>query len=99
LRKIASTARRLFWVLLLFIILSIVSFPFSSRWRPSSRVSSWESVQTDMRQQNFPRALAEAQTLVAREPGYYYGHAFLGAIYLAMGDLTNAETSYSMAYN
>ena len=39
-----------------------------------------------------------AQALVARQPDYYYGHAYLGAIYLAMGDVTNAETQYSRAY-
>lgn len=38
-----------------------------------------------------------AQALVRRQPDYYYGHAYLGAIYLAMGDVTNAEMQYSWA--
>ena len=51
-----------------------------------------------MSRQDFPAALSMAQALVARQPDYYYGHAYLGAIYLAMGDVTNAETQYSRAY-
>ena len=51
-----------------------------------------------MRQQDFPKALSVAQALVARQPNYYYGQAYLGAIYLAMGDVTNAEIHYSRAY-
>ena len=51
-----------------------------------------------MRDQDFPAALSMAQALVARQPNYYYGHAYLGAIYLAMGDVTNAEAQYSRAY-
>jgi len=39
-----------------------------------------------------------AQTLVARQPDYYYGQGYLGAIYLAIGDVTNAESHYLRAY-
>ena len=39
-----------------------------------------------------------AQTLASRQPNYYYGHAYLRAIYLAMDDVTNAEAQYSQAY-
>ena len=51
-----------------------------------------------MRQQDFAKALAEAQALVAAQPNYYYGHAYLGAIYLAIGNVTNAHTHYLRAY-
>ena len=51
-----------------------------------------------MDHQDFPAALSMAQALTARQPDYYYGHAFLGSIYLAMGDVTNSETQYSRAY-
>ena len=39
-----------------------------------------------------------ANTLVERQPNYYYGQAYLGAIYVAVGDLTNAESHYLRAY-
>jgi cytochrome c-type biogenesis protein CcmH/NrfG len=39
-----------------------------------------------------------AQTLVQRQPDYYYGHSYLGAIYLAMDDVTNAHAQYLRAY-
>ena len=38
------------------------------------------------------------QALVAAQPNYYYGHAYLGEIYLAMGDVTNAEAQYLRAH-
>jgi cytochrome c-type biogenesis protein CcmH/NrfG len=98
LRKVTSWGRRVFWLLLLLLIVSILSYPISRRPRSASRPGSWESVTTAVRQQDFQTALAEAQALVAQEPSYYYGHAYLGAIYLAMGDVTNAELHYSRAY-
>ena len=51
-----------------------------------------------MKQQDFPKALAEAQALVTCQPNYYYGEAYLGLIYLAMGDLTNSEVHYLRSY-
>jgi cytochrome c-type biogenesis protein CcmH/NrfG len=39
-----------------------------------------------------------AQALIARQPDYAYGHAYLGYVYLVMDDLTNAEAEYARAY-
>jgi cytochrome c-type biogenesis protein CcmH/NrfG len=39
-----------------------------------------------------------AQGNVARQPSDYYGHSYLGYIYLAMGDVTNSEAEYLRAY-
>jgi tetratricopeptide (TPR) repeat protein len=50
-----------------------------------------------MSRQDFPAALSMAQSLVARQPNYDYGHTYLGYIYLAMNDITNAETQYLQA--
>ena len=98
LRGVRSIGRRLFWLLLLLLIVSVLAFPISRRSWSASSVASWDSVTTAMRQQDFPKALAEAQGLVAQQPNYYYGHAYLGAIYLAIGDVTNAEAQYSRAF-
>jgi cytochrome c-type biogenesis protein CcmH/NrfG len=99
LRKLRATARWVLWLIAASVIFGVVSFPFSSRYRPASLVTSWESVQTDMRRQDFPRALAEANALVTKEPNYYYGEAFLGAIHLAMGNVSEAEAHYKRAYD
>ena len=98
LRGVRSIGRRVCWLLLLLLIVSIFAFPIPRRWRSASTAASWESVNTAMTAQDFRKALAEAQALVAQQPNYYYGHAYLGAIYLAIGDVTNAQSHYLRAY-
>jgi tetratricopeptide (TPR) repeat protein len=90
--------KRVFYVILVFIILGSVPAFYAGFTRGLSKADSWDQVTTAMRRQDFPRALSMGQALVARQPDYYYGHAYLGAIYLAMGDVTNAEAQYSRAY-
>ena len=90
--------KRVFYVILVFIILGALPAFYAGFTRGYSQVNSWDRVRTAMSRQDFPAALSIAQALVARQPDYYYGHAYLGAIYLAMGDVTNAETQYSRAY-
>ena len=68
------------------------------RQKPPEPDNSWTAVQTAMRELDYSRALTLAQANVARQPGDYYGHSYLGVIYLAMGDLTNSEAEYSQAY-
>ena len=97
-RKLTSLSRRMFYLVLFLLIFAIIFVPVSRPPRTSSRSPSWEQVTTAMRQQDFPKALSVAQALVARQPNYYYGQVFLGAIYLAMGDVTNAEVHYLRAY-
>jgi tetratricopeptide (TPR) repeat protein len=63
----------------------------------SPQADSWERVRTAMSRQDFQSALSMAQSLVARQPNDYYGHSYLGYVYLAMGDVTNAETEYFKA--
>ena len=96
LRQLTSLSRRMFYLVLFLLILAIIFVV--SRPPRTSRSPSWEQVTTAMRQQDFPKALSVAQALVARQPNYYYSHAYLGAIYLAMGDVTNAEIHYLRAY-
>src|SRR5207244_4237749 len=87
LRRVRSIGRGALWLLSLLLVVSVLTFPMSRRSRSTSTAASWESVNTAMRQQNFPKAMAEAQALVAQQPNYYYGHGYLGAIYLATGDI------------
>ncbi len=39
-----------------------------------------------------------AKWLVDRQPDYAYGHAYLGYVYLARGELGSAESEYLRAY-
>ena len=88
--------KRIFYAMLVVFILACIPAFIAGFTHDSS--DSWERVTTAMRHQNFPAALSMAQALVRQQPDYYYGHAYLGAIYLAMGDVTNAEVQYSRAY-
>ena len=88
--------KRIFYVILVVFILACIPPFIVGSTRDSS--ASWDRVTTAMRHQNFPAALSMAQSLVRQQPDYYYGHAYLGAIYLAMDDVTNAQTQYLRAY-
>jgi cytochrome c-type biogenesis protein CcmH/NrfG len=90
--------KRVFCLILVFVILGSVPAFYAGFTRGLSKANSWDQVTTAMRRQDFPKALSMGQALVASQPNYYYGHAYLGAIYLAMGDVTNAETQYLRAY-
>ena len=100
-REILVELRKLkhvFYVILIFITLGSVPPFYAGFIRGLSKADSWDQVTTAMRRQDFPKAVSMGQTLVASQPNYYYGHACLGAIYLAMGDVTNAEAQYLRAY-
>ena len=93
--------KRVFNLILVFVIAGSVPafYAFYAGFRRGvSKADSWDQVTAAMRHQDFSRALSMGQALVAGQPDYYYGHAYLGAIYLAKGDITNAEAQYSRAY-
>jgi tetratricopeptide (TPR) repeat protein len=58
----------------------------------------WGDVSAAMDRLGYTNALALAQAIVSRNTNYYYGHSYLGSIYLALGDLTNSEAHYARAY-
>jgi cytochrome c-type biogenesis protein CcmH/NrfG len=88
--------KRIFYAMLVVFFLACI-LPFIVGPTHDSS-DSWDRVTTAMRHQNFPAALSMAQSLVRQQPGHSYGHAWLGAIYLAMNDVTNSEVEYSRAY-
>jgi tetratricopeptide (TPR) repeat protein len=90
--------KRVFYLILVFIVLGSMPAFYTGFTRGSLAPDSWDRVTTAMRREDFPTALSMAQRLVTRQPNYYYGHGYLGAIYLAMGDVTNSEAEYSRAY-
>jgi tetratricopeptide (TPR) repeat protein len=90
--------KRVFYLILVIIVVGSAPAFYAEFTRGLSKANSWDQVTTAMRRQDFQKALSMGQALVASQPNYYYGHAYLGAIYLAMGDVTNAEAHYSRAY-
>ena len=87
--------RSIFKVIVVFIIIGAAPGFYETFTRSSA--DSWDRVRTAMSRQDFPAALSMAQGLVDRQPNYYYGHSYLGYVYLAMGDVTNAESEYLQA--
>ncbi len=70
-----------------------------SRTTPQqSPARPWREVSAAMDRLDYQTALSLAQQLVAKQPNYYYGHAYLGSIYLGLGDVTNAERQFLRAY-
>jgi cytochrome c-type biogenesis protein CcmH/NrfG len=95
LRKIRTISRRMCYLIVVFIIVCAVPV---FKHGGAHGAPSWDEVTSAMRQQNFSTALSMAQALVRQQPDYYYGHAYLGTIYVAMDDVTNAEAQYLRAY-
>ena len=88
--------KRIFCAMLVVFIFACIT-PFIAEPTHDSS-DSWDRVTMAMQHQNFPEAMSMSRALVHRQPAYSYGHAWLGAIYLAMGDVTNSEAEYSRAY-
>jgi tetratricopeptide (TPR) repeat protein len=72
----------------------------AQRPRPSAQAAQsrpWAEVSEAMDRVDYPKAISLLQGLIARQPSYYYGYAYLGNVYVAMGDFTNAEAQYLRA--
>ncbi len=89
--------QRIFVVVLILAIIGVIWIPIRSRQK-SRETQSWDSVNAAFRRRDNQEALTIAQTIVARNPADYYGHSYLGAIYLAINDITNAQAQYVLAY-
>ena len=95
-QKLRRTTRRIFWLFLILGTVSILWMPLAPR--PGRDEPGWDKVQAAMRRGDSAAALRLSLLLVDRQPSYYYGHAYLGLIYLTMNDLANAEAEYLRAY-
>jgi len=90
-------SRRSTQILLAFIAVVMIAASLAHQ-KPTEPDHSWTAVQAAAKQLDYSRALTMAQANVALQPSDYYGHSYLGYIYLAMGDVTNSEAEYSRAY-
>jgi tetratricopeptide (TPR) repeat protein len=99
-QQILSEVRKLHrisqWMLLLAIsVLIIAAYLVLEIPR---HTSPWSRVQQAVRQYDYERALNLAKNIVKDHSEDYYGHEYLGYIYLQLGNLNEAEREYSRAY-
>ncbi len=84
------------WILLVTIVVLIIAVYLV--YEIPRRTSPWSPVQQAVRHYDYERALNLAKSIVREHPEDYYGHEYLGYVYLQMGNLNQAELEYSRAY-
>lgn len=99
-QQILAEVRRLhhtsLWMLLLAV--SVLVIVVCIVFEIPRHTSPWSRVQQAVRQYDYQRALKLAKDIVREHPEDYYGHEYVGYIYLQMGNLNQAELEYSRAY-
>ena len=58
---------------------------------------SWDDVRDALNKFDYSKAEKLIKEFIARQPTDSYGYAYLGNIYLTIGDVTNAEAQYAKA--
>lgn len=99
LEEIRKLRRNNQWASIIALLMLFAVCVYAFRRLPSRLESPWTEVSTAMRQSDYPKALQLAQEQAAAHPADYYGHEYLGNIYLAMGDASHAEAEYVRAYD
>jgi cytochrome c-type biogenesis protein CcmH/NrfG len=98
-KQILSELRGLYhtnqWVLLIAVTVLIIAVYLL--YKIPRHTTPWSPVYQAMRHYDYQRALILAKGIVQRHPEDYYGHEYLGYIYLQMGNLNQAELEYSRA--
>jgi hypothetical protein len=88
-QEILAEVRRLhhtsLWMLLLAV--SVLVIVVCIVFEIPRHTSPWSRVQQAVRQYDYQRALKLAKDIVREHPEDYYGHEYLGYIYLQMGNL------------
>ncbi len=89
-------------IVLLFVLIAISSIriwksPFRSHSLQKS-VVSWDEVRDMRDRQQFTEALSSAKGLMQKAPNDWYGHSFLGYIYMDMGSLKESEKEFALAF-
>jgi tetratricopeptide (TPR) repeat protein len=98
-QQILSEVRRLHhtsqWILVIAITVLLIAVYLV--YEIPRHTSPWSPVYEAVRHYNYDRALNLAKSIVREHPEDYYGHEYLGYIYLQMGNLNQAELEYSRA--
>lgn len=95
-RQLQRLGRKIFYLLIFLLVATLFTISIPTHMPTQS---SWSEVRCLIDRQEFKRAFAIAERLVAQAPRYHYGHAVLGQLFLAVNDIKNAEIQYSMAYD
>lgn len=83
------------WILLIAVTVLIIAVYLV--YEIPRHTSPWSSVYQAVRRYDYERALILAKRIARDHPEDYYGHEYLGYIYLQMGNLNQAELEYSRA--
>lgn len=83
------------WILIINVVILIIAVYLV--YEIPRHISSWSPVYQAMRNYDYERALKLVMRIVKEHPEDYYGHEYLGYIYLQMGNLNQAELEYSRA--
>jgi tetratricopeptide (TPR) repeat protein len=99
-QQILSEVRRLHhanqWILLVTFAVFVMAVYIV--YEIPRHTSPWSPVYWAVQRYDYERALTLAKRIVREHPEDYYGHEYLGYIYLQMGNLNQAELEYSRAY-
>ena len=83
------------WILLVSVVVLIIAVYLV--YEIPRHTSPWSPVSEAMRHYKYDDALILAKKIAQQHPDDYYGHEYLGYIYLQMGNLNQAELEYSRA--
>jgi tetratricopeptide (TPR) repeat protein len=83
------------WILL--IAISVLIIAVYLVYEIPRHTSPWSPVYQAMRHYDYERAIILTKKIIRDHPEDYYGHEYLGYIYLQMGNLNQAELEYSRA--
>jgi tetratricopeptide (TPR) repeat protein len=97
LSEVRELRQRSWWNTLLAGVLLILTVYLISEL-PRRIASPWTEVSRAMRGYDYRRALSLAKAIAAQHRNDYYAHEYLGDVYVAIGDLANAESEYARAY-
>ena len=84
------------WIVLIAVGIPVLAIYLVSEF-PRRVTTPWSKVDEAMQKYDYNTALSLAKKILAQHPNEYYGHAYLGNIYFAIGDLDRAEAEYSRA--
>ena len=86
-------------ILLVFVLMLPVLDAIKAHKRcPPEQRATWSASHTAFDDGNYEKAIELTQTMIQKNPGYYFGYTRLATAYQAKGDLPNAEANFLKAY-
>lgn len=100
LKRLRRSNQRLCYLVLVLVIMELLFTPFfRNRARTTtSHENPWTELAAAVNRFDYAKGLSLAKDIVAQNPNDYYSHSYIARVYLATGDLTNAEAHYLRAF-